>query len=224
MKVSDILREDGVEDVTIGLQKLVGQATSGWKAGKDEIENRKAAIRKLDDKQLPAVKQLTKQFLTNFFDGFPNKPAATDLKKVITTRKTGKAVFAIMKEVASDIEKMQKGINNAAVKIVPGGKATVDGLADIASGKGKPSPELANFVKKEIDFFKRMVTLDNDLQVDLPHAASQLNAKMIKTQEGRRTDAVMALNWIFFWLHKCVLDYAEEIAQHTAKLPQDSVQ
>lgn len=225
-----LLLDDSADDsITAGIRKVAANIKAGWDAKKGQTEK---TAQKLDAKIKIAIKNDIEKFVAEFFDKFPNQGGAggaEDLLKVYTTRAAVLEGFKAFNALSKRITSLRSSFNSS---LVQSGKVTrvqmtkyqqdVDKI--MASVDPTLPPALINFVKKENTFFKRLVKVDNDFQLDDSHFKELLSAKIKLTAEPRVPDATQAMNLLLAYMAEEFAGHARVIADAGSKLPTPKVE
>ena len=87
--------------------------------------------------------------------------------------------------------------------------------------KKEPNQRTIQFARQEAAFFKRLVQVDNEFEVDNQNFSSLLNSKMRITSPERKAEAVKELNQLLSYMRGAIYEYAKDIADKAAELPDD---
>lgn len=221
LRINELLRlqEGPIEDFMGGYDRAKGAVEKA----KGKAKESRVTISKA---QTEVVKKMSTDFLNQFFDQFPNFGSSIgpeEIQKNITTRAQAKAVFNIFKKLAADLDGMLTAMNNALSASKKIDKATLTRCINTGKQKAEtePQPDLVNFVKKEASFFKRLIKLDDDFNLNKRDFTELLRLKMNATGQ-RYPDAVCALNIILAYMVKEIEAYAKQIGIVGEKMPSET--
>lgn len=214
---------------------------AGWdaaKANRDKIQSankgavekskaaREAAAGKLSTQQMADIKAEMNEFLKNFFKRFPDHELDMDaVRAQLKTRPQAVVVFNVYKTLANRVEALTKAMNTALVAQKKINKQAMDKIVNDGAAylrkNGAPPAELQAFVRRESDFFIRLIQVNNDLTLDEPDFTSLLGRKISLTAPVRQPDAVQALNILLPFMVGVLRDQASQIADIGKKLPDE---
>lgn len=208
---------------------LVARFKGGYNDAKSRTEKAKGEIEKRDkdaketkakvDKQ--AVADQIAQYLENFFTKFPNFGGAGGSEDIIEKypdRETREVAINAFQALSARIEKLRQGFNKSLVasgKLQPTNVQKLDQLAKMMMGASAPAPpqQLVRFVKHEANFFKRLVRIKDNMELNDGDFKQLLQLKLKQTAAERVPDAAKALNLLFGYMHSAFLAHARSIAE-----------
>lgn len=228
--LKSFLAED--DGITSGARDVFGKVVGAYKAAGDAVKKgfeeaeakRKETLGELSAQETAKLKNDTKDFLNRFFEKYPDytgDPDSQDIIDQIKTMKMGKAVYVIYKGMAADLQKLQDGINKAAVSMGVKNKDIQKMVKDSEQPTAALAKETVDFARSEAEFFKSLLQLDSDFEIDGTHFIQRLNAQMKKTAPANREAAIKQLNILLASMRRAMKAYAAEVAQVSAKLPEE---
>jgi len=187
----------------------------------DAIEKQNSAQKKAASN---AVVDFTRDYLGKFFTQFPFYSQTDDFNKVIKSADDLNSAKAIFSKLADDIDGLTTKLNSA---LVASGKIkTAQADAYVRQGRKyqfrQPPRQLAQFVRKEADFFKRLITVNDKGELNTGDFVDLLSRKIKATREYRAGDATQALNLLFPYMTAELRDLAEVIGKATPQAAPDA--
>lgn len=208
------------EKATATAKKAREEAEAALKKSKAEL------LKTLNKEQTDQVRTLTTEFLTEFFEQFPNYGTTRGPETIaqhLHTRGQALVAFNIFKDLSTRVEKMRDDLNR---KIVETGKVTAAQVKKfVADGERladtEPPAKLQEFVRKEARFFKRLVQVDDKFDLKATDFKQLLSMKINATDAHRVPDAVQALNILLSYMAEELRGYAKLIGDVGRKLPDE---
>ena len=205
------------------------------KAARDIADNIATANKNAEDdfkKAQVEKKQLTSQeladdinqYLDDFFTKFPHYDAsnsATALLDRYPSPESHQEIIDAYKALATRVEKLRQGFNKSLVdagKVKLANIRKYDQQAKQMMGANPPAPPapLVRFVKAESVFFKRLIRVKANAELNDTDFRNLLALKIKQTDTGRVGDAAQALNILFGYLVSDFNKHAGEVSNAQA--------
>ncbi len=188
------------------------------------VANKKLAT-KLSKEQLDLVKQTTIAYLEKFFDDFPFTESTSAIQQQLKTRAQAVASYNIFKGLTRQLTEMVGQMNQAALAQKTISRDQLNKATTIAKKYevpgARPPAEITKFARNEARFFKRLIVLDQDFQLNEPTFKQLLSQKIKVTELHRQHDAIAALNILLTFMTAELNSHATDIAEVGRRLPAD---
>jgi hypothetical protein len=222
-RLSELLAED---DVLSGVDKLTAGVKAGFQSAKDlqkkkedELEAAKdkvkAAHQKAATQSIGRLKDDIDDFVSAFFTAFPKMQDdnVTSLLVKYPTLDAAKVAYKAFLGIGNRLEALRNGFNvSIGKKRVQ--KDTVRrwqrAATDYVKSK-KSDPNFNQFVRNEARFFKRLVTVRDDFQLDDAKFKELLAMKINQTDPTRIIDAGEYVNQVLMMASIAFLNHAKII-------------
>ena len=191
---------------------------------KEDLEAMKAAGAQHTLTTAEAISQLKGEietFVKDFFDKFPfygGPGGAEDILTKYQTREAALAAFKAFKGLSDRVDQLRKGFNTS---LAASGKVTQDQTRryeargnEFIGPSAKPLPkDFVNFVKSESKFFKRLIQVNDDFNLDDISFKELMQLKIKQTDPTRVPDAAEYLNMLLLYTADEFRGHAKTIAE-----------
>lgn len=198
--------------------QIAAQTKAANKAAEDDYNQNQARQKELSKQ---ALADDINQYLDDFFTRFPHydaSNASNDLLSKYPTDEARQEVMAAYNALAARVEKLRVGFNRSLVnanKVTQAKMKKFDQQAKQMAGANAPPPPtaLVRFVKKEATFFKRLIRVKNNAELNDNDFKELLELKIKQTDSGRISDAAHALNLLFGYMISEFNEHARDVAK-----------
>lgn len=164
------------------------------------------------------------EYLDQFFTKFPNfgEGGAEDILQKHPEKQARDIAANAFRTLATRIDQLRVGFNKSLVssglvQLDQAVKFNQNAKKMMAADAPSPPQSLVKFVKKEARFFKRLVKLKDNAQLDDSDFKQLLALKIKQTETSRVPDAAMALNLLFGYMASEFKAHAKVIETAAAK-------
>lgn len=164
------------------------------------------------------------EYLDQFFTKFPNfgEGGAEDILQKHPEKQARDLAVNAFRTLATRIDQLRVGFNKSLVssglvQLDQAVKFNQNAKKMMAADAPSPPQSLVKFVKKEARFFKRLVKLKDNAQLDDSDFKQLLALKIKQTETSRVPDAAMALNLLFGYMASEFKAHAKVIETAAAK-------
>jgi hypothetical protein len=247
MRIFDIFTEDDKFDVFDGAKKLASSFKAGVDSVKSQLDKAETQVKKqqtdtekkakdaaalLSKQRLATIKQVVHSTLGNFIDSYADvsnanvndlhvddRPIQQKLLDASDTKEQLMVAALAYRDLGRSLSSIASKLDKEAAKLKK--SASDDELAKIRKmNKASVNNSGVELVKRQREYFKRLIKLDNDFVMDEKSFIALMNAKMSQTP-SRKLEATMLVASIIRNMSADLTDIAVTMAKEAQNKPSE---